>query len=269
MAAGVLVQDKKLDHTRSTSLTNLDFLLSAMRSLSRRHSITHHFIAQLELDIEAAGIRKVHPIERVPGLVRKRPMNGILGTEEGHAMNIEDLTGLPDGTSPGTEPEKYHRIGVTGLTVMPASSRDPLSDAEQQKLWDMGGSQCPPPIDTQSPLIPRFMTVASTATFPSETYINNPHITEFCPYNGTGQSTSPSSNAEHTPPSDSSTPHTVYALRPSPNPVFGGPATVTVDTFQTPSDWSVSYQPNSFNRGHPEGDSISNFVGNHMWGQNG
>lgn len=39
-------------------MTNLEFLIAAMKALSKRHPITEHFVAQLELDIGASGISK-------------------------------------------------------------------------------------------------------------------------------------------------------------------------------------------------------------------
>lgn len=242
-----------------------------MRSLARRHTITHHFIAQLELDIEAAGIRDVHPIEKVPGFVPKRPMNGIIGNE-GHSINIEDLTGLPDRTLRAEDPEQYHENAVTSLTAMPACSRDPMFKAQPKKAWYIAGSpQQPSAVDHQSPIIPRHLSSTNTVPLPTGTFVNN-DFTEFCPYNSMGQSTSPSSNAEQTPPSDSSASQTIYALRQGSgqgNPAFGRSSAVTVDTFQTPSDWTVSFSPNSFNKGHPEGDSMNSFLENQMWGLNG
>jgi hypothetical protein len=44
------------DRPRPQSVTNLEFLLLAMRAIGTRHSITNHFTAQLELDMNAAGI---------------------------------------------------------------------------------------------------------------------------------------------------------------------------------------------------------------------
>lgn len=49
------------DRSRAQSVTNLEFLLLAMRAIGAKHSITNHFIAQLELDMNAAGISDAVP----------------------------------------------------------------------------------------------------------------------------------------------------------------------------------------------------------------
>jgi hypothetical protein len=39
-------------------MANLEFLIAAMKALSKRHPITEHFVTQLELDVDASGIAK-------------------------------------------------------------------------------------------------------------------------------------------------------------------------------------------------------------------
>lgn len=62
VAGGVFVHDIKLGQPSApNSPANLDFLLVAMKQIGKRHTITDHFTAQLEFDIEVAGIRNFVP----------------------------------------------------------------------------------------------------------------------------------------------------------------------------------------------------------------
>lgn len=63
VAAGVFIQDEVTVKSRSQSKNNVDFLLSAMKAMGKNHIITQHFIAQLELDLEASGITQGRPGE--------------------------------------------------------------------------------------------------------------------------------------------------------------------------------------------------------------
>jgi hypothetical protein len=194
-------------------------------------------------------------------------MSGILGHEP-HHMSIEEMNGTVknshNSSKPVDEPETYHRIGVTGLTDMPASSKDPIPEEAVQKLWDITGSACP------SPLIPRDFLRAGVAAFPSETQsaISQASNVEFCPYNSSGNDTSPSMNAENTPPSDASTPSmTQYAIRPNPNmDAFSG---LDTKTFQVPVGLNSDYRPPPHFKGHHGGDTLDGFLEAQMWGLNG
>ena len=57
VAAGVFIQDQRGNEGKPQSITNLEFLLAAMKAIGNRHSITNHFTAQLEIDIESSGIQ--------------------------------------------------------------------------------------------------------------------------------------------------------------------------------------------------------------------
>lgn len=82
-------------------MANLAFLVSAMKALSKKHSLTKHFVAQLELDIEVGGIK-------LPGVSNSKtsnkdsprqystnipntPMNGILAERDGAAMTVHEM----------------------------------------------------------------------------------------------------------------------------------------------------------------------------------
>ena len=90
VASGVFIQDQRSGDGSSQSKANLEFLLAAMKAIGNRHSITNHFTAQLELDIENSGIK----VGRIPNI----PMNGILPSRGGAPMSVEDLKSLWDSS---------------------------------------------------------------------------------------------------------------------------------------------------------------------------
>ncbi|RDL34407.1 Uncharacterized protein BP5553_07535 [Venustampulla echinocandica] len=63
VAAGVLLQDLKAggQDPHPQSLMNLEFLVAALQAIGDRHTLTKHFTAQLELDIEVSGIYRSQP----------------------------------------------------------------------------------------------------------------------------------------------------------------------------------------------------------------
>ncbi|KAH8801521.1 fungal-specific transcription factor domain-containing protein [Xylogone sp. PMI_703] len=81
VAAGVFIQDAMTARSRPQSKSNVDFLLSAMKAMGKTHSITHHFLVQLEFDLDASGIqienhtRKAGAPPKPPG---KRALSGVL-----------------------------------------------------------------------------------------------------------------------------------------------------------------------------------------------
>ena len=58
IAGGVFIHDQKSDRPHPNNIANLEFLLAALRAIGRRHSITNHFTAQLELDLDGSGIMR-------------------------------------------------------------------------------------------------------------------------------------------------------------------------------------------------------------------
>ena len=85
VAGGVFIQDQKSDERHPSSIPNLEFLLAAMKAIGNRHSITKHFTAQLELDIEGAGIK--------PNI----PLNGILAQRSGSPMTTSEIRSFTFG----------------------------------------------------------------------------------------------------------------------------------------------------------------------------
>lgn len=85
VAGGVFIQDQRSDERHTSSIPNLEFLLAAMKAVGNRHSITKHFTAQLELDIEGAGIK--------PNI----PLNGILAQRSGSPMTATEIRSFTFG----------------------------------------------------------------------------------------------------------------------------------------------------------------------------
>jgi hypothetical protein len=56
VATGVLIEGCHSPENSQESRSNLDFLLTAIQAIGRKHIITHAFVAQLKIDLEAAGI---------------------------------------------------------------------------------------------------------------------------------------------------------------------------------------------------------------------
>ncbi|TVY37892.1 Citrinin biosynthesis transcriptional activator [Lachnellula occidentalis] len=97
IAGGVFVQDYKTGNPHPQSLANLEFLVAAMKALSKRHPVTKHFAAQLELDIEASGIH-MPGLSSSPETLQKlstgfpnTPMNGIVAERRGVPMSVAEL----------------------------------------------------------------------------------------------------------------------------------------------------------------------------------
>jgi hypothetical protein len=56
VAGGVFLQDIRKHRSNPQSTSNLEFIVSAMKALGNRHSVTKHFSAQLEFDIENSNL---------------------------------------------------------------------------------------------------------------------------------------------------------------------------------------------------------------------
>jgi hypothetical protein len=123
VAGGVFIQDLKNEEQRGAqSLPNLDFLLAAMKAIAKRHSVTNHFTAQLELDIEAASIRSTSG-PSAKKAIPNTPINGLLPERGGAPMTVSDLKSYRESdsnitirsqaegefrTSPTSAPQTYH-----------------------------------------------------------------------------------------------------------------------------------------------------------------
>ncbi|TVY56061.1 Citrinin biosynthesis transcriptional activator mrl3 [Lachnellula cervina] len=97
IAGGVFIQDYKTGSPQPQSLANLEFLVAAMKALSKRHPVTKHFVAQLELDIEASGIH-MPGLSSSPETLQKlstgfpnTPMNGIVAERRGAPMTVAEI----------------------------------------------------------------------------------------------------------------------------------------------------------------------------------
>ncbi|TVY75878.1 Citrinin biosynthesis transcriptional activator ctnR [Lachnellula suecica] len=107
VAAGVFLSNTKSEDAHPQSIANLEFLLAAMRALSKRHPITTHFVAQLELDIQASTGQKPALSSILDssdiletGFPKKTfitsatpnvPMNGLIVEREGQPTTMAEL----------------------------------------------------------------------------------------------------------------------------------------------------------------------------------
>lgn len=98
VAAGIFIQDQRGDKGNAQSITNLEFILAAMKAIGNRHSITNHFTAQLEIDIESSGIR-THSKPTGKGGIPNTPINGLNPSRGGVPMSVNDLRYFSDAST--------------------------------------------------------------------------------------------------------------------------------------------------------------------------
>lgn len=110
VAAGVCLHNATNDEPSPQSSSDLHFILSAMNALGKKHNITKHFTAQLELDIEASGIENntkrytCRVTEDIHGGVPSIPMNGMLASRNGQPMTVDEMAAFSKKTSIWKEP---------------------------------------------------------------------------------------------------------------------------------------------------------------------
>jgi hypothetical protein len=92
-AASVFIQLIAAEDKYASSISNLEFLLAAMKAIGNRHSITRYFTTQLELDIENSGILRSSS-SKLAGV----PSNGFLAERSSAPKTIFDLCGYVQGT---------------------------------------------------------------------------------------------------------------------------------------------------------------------------
>ncbi|KAG4433416.1 hypothetical protein IFR05_011102 [Cadophora sp. M221] len=90
VAAGVFLKDQKSDKPNPQNIVNIEFLLAAMSAIGLKHSITRHFSAQLELDVEAAGL-KTSKTSGSQIHIPNTPINGLLADRNGVPMTVDNL----------------------------------------------------------------------------------------------------------------------------------------------------------------------------------
>lgn len=144
-----------------------------MKALSKRHPLTKHFVAQLELDASALGIplsgfQGVHidsPHELSTGFPNI-PMNGLLAERKGAPMTVTEIQSFvqqeriaPPWTprqgawTPRSEAALHGVMLATKGTDQSDSNRvfvDPFSREEHKDPHDFTSNAIPPMADTQS-----------------------------------------------------------------------------------------------------------------------
>jgi len=95
VAAGVFIQDQRRTNQNPHSKDNLEFIVTAMKAMGNRHTITQHFLAQVEIDVASSGINKAYsfPCDYYPGPTPPQVMEGLkpAGSANANTMNIRDL----------------------------------------------------------------------------------------------------------------------------------------------------------------------------------
>jgi hypothetical protein len=100
IAGSVFIQDQRSEDRQPQSIENLEFLMAAMKAISIRHSVTKHFLTQLELDIEGSGISVSCKSSGKIGVgIPNTPINGINPMRRGTPMTISDLRAFGQSSS--------------------------------------------------------------------------------------------------------------------------------------------------------------------------
>lgn len=121
IAAGVFIQDQRSESRSSTSMSNLEFLLAAMKAIGNRHSITIHFTTQVELDIENSGIRNTGSSSHKD--MPNTPINGIPIERDNVPMGIHHgfYAYMPNKDKPEFDMQEPLTPLLPG--ILPAGSR--------------------------------------------------------------------------------------------------------------------------------------------------
>jgi hypothetical protein len=154
VAGGILIQDLKSDHPRSQSVTNLEFLVLAMRAIGIRHSITNHFTAQLELDMTTAGVSDYIASAECPVSMQFYPtklpvpmrifgeLNTSFATSRPSMTDVlEDLTNT--NIAAGFNKEKQPSPSIGGFSIMPyimGSARQLQHELDRDQVAQQGSS---------------------------------------------------------------------------------------------------------------------------------
>jgi hypothetical protein len=113
-----------------------------MRAIGRKHSITKHFIAQLELDIDAAGFLKSPPgPPKKSPVIPNLPINGLLVDRNGQSMTFEDMQSFHTTSSSDR--------GSSDVGAAQNAKLTPASDsmANESRVTSAGDSPDPIPIN--------------------------------------------------------------------------------------------------------------------------
>ncbi|ESZ92849.1 fungal specific transcription factor domain-containing protein [Sclerotinia borealis F-4128] len=65
VASGVILHDARKDRPNPQSASNLEFMMSAMKAVGKKHVIARHFAAQLELEIETQGLDRMNMVNTI------------------------------------------------------------------------------------------------------------------------------------------------------------------------------------------------------------
>ncbi|KAI9641400.1 hypothetical protein NHQ30_010202 [Ciborinia camelliae] len=73
IASGVILQDVRKDKPNPQSTSNLEFMMSAMKAVGKKHAIARHFAAQLELEVETQAVDRLNITSTLYNLHNSEP----------------------------------------------------------------------------------------------------------------------------------------------------------------------------------------------------
>jgi hypothetical protein len=133
VAGGVCLQNATSENPHAQSVGDLEFLLGAMNALGRRHSITKHFTAQLELEISATGLATEETLvscyfnqkddhnSEIP-LV---PMSGLIYGRAGLPMTVDEMRLLSSRATKFSDTNGAMDKASPDMSNSPTNSNEP------------------------------------------------------------------------------------------------------------------------------------------------
>jgi len=293
VAGGIFIQDAKSDESQPESRSNLEFLLAAMQAIGKRHSITHHFTAQLELDIEAAGLWKssnfpyFHKKDSLPSGTG----NGLLAERQGVSMTLDNNCSFSKiSAPPGFQQEggsnvvgKHNLVPLYG--IMPATSRS-ASPRNSPSSTTSG----PVPDWISHPQAATNRTQSTATNFKTRSFITGASsvftptsftpavqsentfgdVAAFAPFDQAGTA----NIASTTPSSDTSSSNTMqYPRRPS-DPSSRAPTSYGLFPYEANMDpnmnpahnqWQATEGQTAFDNPIQAGHNLNQFLEDRMW----
>lgn len=124
------------------AVPNLEFLLTAMRAVGRKHLITTRFVAQLEFEIESGGIyrnsRRSAP--QTAEVLNLPDDDGLPIDRQGIPINFDDIEGYAKTASPSRYGGSTDGHGISTLTpasdILLNESRSPSSYESPSTTWE-------------------------------------------------------------------------------------------------------------------------------------
>lgn len=149
VAAGAILKDVRKDKPNPQSTSNLEFIISAMKAVGKKHVIADHFAAQLELEIGTQG---------VDGMGMANAMNKLHNTSSSSSSLIINakFCVFPPGFKPckgeawPTDSSERSLIDLTQTTIISTATTPiettqavPFDSISQRALASFAGADIP------------------------------------------------------------------------------------------------------------------------------